>query len=553
MALASHVQAKVGLPSDENEKDLALQYAELVFTETFGFPISNDSSFVPPGGATPLNLRTSEKGATIEKANQTSIREFLGSAVSNLGLLSWMTGDAVGDVLKLSETILEAVTDQWLFVSLAKVYTPANLSTACPVKCDLVVAYFTDSSDAPNKTIELGLVAVYYDMLPSLDWAQFQMRLNAYKAASTGLSNGNQSVRDDKALKSVAQEYSKSEFARSFSYQWGQNPPDFVNNGQYTRAQSAMLAYFEDGKTGQMEAFVRNKILEGASVPAWAEADVVKDLVDINTTNLSIEPNTRSWSVNKYDKSYNDPNGNEGTFRVNGLFVSYTSSQVLLSKATAQIAYLFWLGETYTKPALQGIVYGDMISELFNNLHSEMSQVSTSGLQGDKQGLQELLERCGIAQFRFYTNYDFSSERTEPPRSNGDEVYAIACFGEIGDPVTDSAVADWTAKNIFKPNSFSFFSSVPEIKSDLDGRLKRWLTTQSNTTTRDNNWGNNQLPQSYSHPTSSSKSLIGDSVTFYANGAKSERGLTVKANMVFFVGVYYVADITSDDSDSDAV
>ncbi|KAH6903423.1 hypothetical protein BKA70DRAFT_1300949 [Coprinopsis sp. MPI-PUGE-AT-0042] len=470
MAHASHIQAKVGLPRDDDEKNLVLEYAELVFTETFGFsfPLSTDSSFVPPGGATPSNPRTSEKEATIDNANQNQQSPTNGCSSR-----------------------------------IAKVYTPSDLSTANPVKGDLIVAFFTDSAGAPHKTIELGFAAVYYDVPASLEWAKFQMRLNAYKAASTGLANGKQS-------------YSKQEFARDFSYQWGQNPPDFVDDGQYTMAQSVALAYFEDGKTDKMESFVRNKILEGASVPAWAEANVVKALVDTTTTKLSIEPNTRSWSVNKYDKTYDDPKGNDGSFRVNGVFISYTSSQ---------IAYVFWLGESYTKPALKAIVYSDMISELFNNLHSAMSQVPTSGLKADKQGLLELLDRCGKAQFKFYTSYEFKGNSTKPPRSNGDEVYAVACFGEIDDPVTDGAVADWTTKNIFEPT----------------------------TTTRDNNWGNNQFPQSYSHPTSSSKSLAGDSVTFYANGAKSERGLTVKSNMIFFVGVYYVADITSDGSDSEGV
>lgn len=79
----------------------------------------------------------------------------------------------------------------------------------------------------------------------------------------------------------------------------------------------------------------------------------MKGLVDTGAANLSLEPNTRSWSVHKYDKSYDDPKGKDGSFRVNGVFISYTSSQVLLSKSDAQIAYLFWLGvRAYTPSSL---------------------------------------------------------------------------------------------------------------------------------------------------------------------------------------------------------
>lgn len=60
----------------------------------------------------------------------------------------------------------------------------------------------------------------------------------------------------------VAQGYSEPEFARDFSYEWGQNPPDFVDDGKYTKAQSVGLGYFEDGRFTEVETFVRNKILE---------------------------------------------------------------------------------------------------------------------------------------------------------------------------------------------------------------------------------------------------------------------------------------------------
>jgi hypothetical protein len=69
-------------------------------------------------------------------------------------------------------------------------------------------------------------------------------------------------VKDDKSLVSVAQLYSEPDFARQFSYQWGDNPPDFVDNGKYTKTQSVALGYFEDGRTARMEAFVKSKILE---------------------------------------------------------------------------------------------------------------------------------------------------------------------------------------------------------------------------------------------------------------------------------------------------
>lgn len=81
---------------------------------------------------------------------------------------------------------------------------------------------------------------------------------------------------------------------------------------------------------------------------------------------------------------------------------------------------------------------------------ADANQVPTSDLKEDMQGLLELLNRCGKSQFQSSTGYKFDEKSTNPPRSNGDEVYAVACFGEMDEPVTDSAIAEWSTKNIFR-------------------------------------------------------------------------------------------------------
>ncbi|KAF8894185.1 hypothetical protein CPB84DRAFT_1782928 [Gymnopilus junonius] len=210
--------------------------------------------------------------------------------------------------------------------------------------------------------------------------------------------------------------------------------------------------------------------------------------------------------------------------------VFYSYSKTLYDGRVVKITYIYWMGMIYEKLPLRTVLYNDMILQLFNHLHDSMPSVPSDDLTSDKEGLITLLSRCESVNFKSAFKYDFKGNSTNPSDNNCDEVYGVAVFGEF-EEVSESIISQWTKEEIFKDNTFSFFNSVPAIKTKLDQQIAFWLT-QNGGTTQDNNWGHEKFAKLYGHPSDSSKELHTRVFVSYANA--SLRGMGQKGTQTFF-------------------
>ncbi|KAG2339388.1 hypothetical protein BDR05DRAFT_967920 [Suillus weaverae] len=525
------------------------QYAILVFKKQFGYDY-NGTSTTPSDATSLANLTAADGICSCTDGKQDHVGDFMKRMLNAQNVPDWTHDQAQCDLLDWTNDLVNVTTrDNWRHIAFVQTYNPQDESKQNSIQANAILVFVNGSLTIDDvtaiKTV-VYYVGVYYEVITPSVAARQNLRTDAYEKASSDMNN-NKAITDDKSLTTALKSYTETLFKDQFSYKWGGNPSDYTDGGSYMKVNADALGYFEGGKTDGVGAFVKNTLLTGVSLPDWISDTVISDVVSMFTTIITYDPYNGSWSSLNVDKMYNDSNGVHNSLEVNAVVVYYLDSKTIDNGTTVKIVYVFWMGMFYEKPSPATVVYNDMIKQLYANLHSAMGDVSTDDLISNKEGLITLLSRCASSKFKSDFGYDFSDNSTTPSDSNGDEVYSVECFGEFKD-VTKDDVSSWTKDKIFKNDTFSFFTSVPVLESQLDDQIF-WRLTQDTVPTIDNNWGIAKYNRSHSHPSDSSKLIETAAAIFYANGLLSESENTVKSNFLYYMGVYYVANDPDSGSD----
>ncbi|TFK33385.1 hypothetical protein BDQ12DRAFT_768569 [Crucibulum laeve] len=582
MSLANiHDELHLKLLTDNNSL-LVLEYAKILFKTRFGYIYSGRSTS-PPNAASPANLSAEKRVLNFQDVSQDNVTEFMNEILKAQKVPDWMHGrflflcpqsalkqlkngldEAQDDLLKWTAGLVDFTpNNEWHYRSLRKTYSPSDPSQQNSVETNAILVFVNASLSKDNITVKETLVIisilanhvfdspalkVYYEVILSLAFVEQQLRTAAYNDASSIMLNNSKPITDDTSLTQALVPFTETLFNGHFHYNWGQTPSDYLDNGSYLKINADALGYFDAGKTDGVDSFVKDTLLKGITIPDWTSDSAISDIVGTFTEIVTNDSDTRSWIPINLDKKYDDHTGVHNSLRVSAVAVYYTYSQRLYDGRVAKIAYIFWMGMIYEKPPLQTVVYNDMIKQLYDNLHNSMSAVSTDGLTSDKAGLITLLSRCASSKFNTF-GYEFKGSSTKPRDSNGGEVYGVECFGEFND-VTGPNISKWATDEIFKDHTFSFFSTVPLLQSQLNQQIISWLTKNTDITSG-NNWDIQTFSKSYSDPSDSSKLLKTSAVAFFANGSLTESGFISKSNFFYYMGVYYVADDSSDSDSGD--
>ncbi|KAG1769919.1 hypothetical protein EV702DRAFT_1250043 [Suillus placidus] len=453
---------------------------------------------------------------------QDHVGDFMKRMLNGQNVPDWMHDQTQCDLLNWTNDLVNVTTlDDWQDKAFVQTYNPQDESKQNSIKANAILVFVNGSLTIDDVTaIKTVVYYVYYEVITPLAAARQNLRMDAYEKASSDMNN-NKAITDDKSLTTALKSYTENALQGPIFLQVGRRPL-----GLYR-----WWVVYE----GVFRFLTGNVTLPSLTLSISSPPHMI-----------TYEPYNGSWSNLKVDQPYDNSNGVHNSLEVNAVVVYYMDSKTIDNGKTVKICYIFWMGMFYEKPPPATRVYNDMIKQLYDNLHSAMGDVFTDDLMSNKEGLITLLSRCASSKFKSDFGYDFSDNSTTPSDSNGDEVYSVECFGEFKD-VTKDDVSSWTKDKIFKNNTFSFFTSVSDLKSQLDDQIVSWLT-QNTATTTNNNWGIDTYNHSHSS-SDSSKLMETAAVTFYANGLLSESGMTVKSNFFYYMGVYYVADDSDSGSD----
>ncbi|KDR76809.1 hypothetical protein GALMADRAFT_210663 [Galerina marginata CBS 339.88] len=500
--------SKPALPS-HSDRETALQRAMVLFQSQYGYNFTGTSS-MPPDAIAPIKLSAADVESKIIDKDPEPVTKFLKKILANQNVPSWVHDKAEEDLLIGTKDIVFSPGDStWKSKPLHKIYYPDDTSQSNSIQTDAIFFYINLSHTVHEKLVNESIVAYV----------------------------GDKSITDDKLLAQALGPFTGKYFEDQFNYQWGQNPPDFTDDGTYLKANSEALGYFEDENTSGVESFVKDTLLSSFSIPEWTANAVVSDIIDQFTSIITSQIDGRSWPQVKINQPFHDQLGVHNSLYVNAAVVYYSYAKTLFNGGVVKISYVFWMGTIFEKLPLKTVIYTAMITQLFNNLR-DSNKVDSNDLPSNEEGLQSLLSRCAFSKFKGTFGYDFKGSSTKAKDSNGDELYGVESFGRFDD-VTDESVATWTKAQIF---------SVPALKSKFDEQTVFWLTKNASKTT-DNNFGNDTFLRSYPHPLDSSKILNTKAAVFYANASQTESGFNVQTNLFYYMGIYYVANDAESDDD----
>lgn len=284
-----------------------------------------------------------------------------------------------------------------------------------------------------------------------------------------------------------------------------------------------------------------NQSLSNVCVPSWANA-VKEDLRQQIKELLESAPNSDGWSSVKYDIAPAPPTKDDPALLVKGNFVHCNVASAARKDVTCHAVY--FCGVVYTTPSAKEICERNLLSVVYRTGLYLVEGVRDTPDRPSSADLDILLYEALGKKFKSTFGYAYDGANTTPTDKVGSSIFHCQVSFNSGtrNPAvaTEATGAIISALNLSSAQDGDRAGLEKSIYDDLFLKIKHSLDADS-VLTPTNSWYGVSLNREY--PDNPCNRFVGKGSLYSCNGSIDVQETIVKRNFVYFIGVFYEAEV----------